>query len=57
VGVTAQVVELATAQQVQACAPSAYGSFGIVYDSRLLTYSPCGKRGIVERLEQSAATR
>ena len=51
VGVPAQVVELATAQQVQASAPSAYGVYGIVYDGRLLTYLTVGKKGIVEMLQ------
>jgi hypothetical protein len=46
-GVAAQVVELATAQQVQHSAPSAYGVFGVVYDGRLLTYRPCGKKEII----------
>ena len=51
-GVPAQVVELATAQQVQHSAPSAYGVFGIVYDGKLLTYLPIGRKGIVELLQQ-----
>jgi hypothetical protein len=48
--VPAQVVELATAQQVQRSAPSAYGAFGIVYDGKLLTYRPCGKKDVMELL-------
>ena len=51
VGVPAQVVELATAQQVQASAPSAYGVYGIVYDGRLLTYLTVGKKGLIELLQ------
>jgi L-amino acid N-acyltransferase YncA len=53
VGVPAQVVELASARDVQASAPSAYGVYGVVYDGRLLTYRPCGKRDIVELLPQT----
>jgi len=52
VGVPAQVVELATAQQAQDFAPSAYGVFGVVYDGKLLTYLPAGRKGILERLQQ-----
>jgi len=51
VGVPAQVVELATAQQVQASAPSAYGVYGIVYDGRLLTYLTVGKKSLIELLQ------
>jgi len=51
-GVPAQVVELATAREVQASAPSAYGVYGIVYDGKLLTYLPVGRKGIGELLAQ-----
>jgi len=53
VGVTGQVVEMTTAQQVQASAPSAYGVYGVVYEGRLLTYLTCGKKGIIELLGET----
>ena len=37
-GIPARVVELQSAQEVQASSPSAYGAFGIVLDGRLLSY-------------------
>jgi GNAT superfamily N-acetyltransferase len=37
-GIPARVVELQSAQQVQASSPSAYGVFGIVLDGRLWSY-------------------
>ena len=37
-GIPARVVELNTAQEVQAQSPSPYGTFGIVHDGRLLSY-------------------
>ncbi len=53
VGVAGRVVELTTARDVQASAPSAYGVYGVVHDGRLLTYLTCGKKGIIELLQQS----
>jgi L-amino acid N-acyltransferase YncA len=52
-GVSAQVVELATAKEVQAAAPSAYGVFGVVYDGKLLTYNSSGRKEILELLQQT----
>jgi len=52
-GVTGKVVELTTARDVQASAPSAYGVYGVVYDGRLLTYLTCGKKGIIELLGET----
>ncbi len=37
-GIPARVVELASAQEVQAASPSLYGTFGIVRDGRLFSY-------------------
>ena len=53
VGVAEKVVELTTARDVQASAPSAYGVYGVVYDGRLLTYLTCGKKGIIELLGET----
>ena len=52
-GVAGKVVELTTARDVQASAPSAYGVYGVVYDGRLLTYLTCGQKGITKLLGQS----
>jgi len=53
VGAAGKVVELTTARDVQASAPSAYGVYGVVYDGKLLTYLTCGKKGIIELLGET----
>jgi hypothetical protein len=50
VGVPARVVEMGSGQQVQASAPSAYGSFSIVCDGQLLSYHLQGRKDLVELL-------
>jgi hypothetical protein len=49
-----QVVELATAQQAQALAPSPYGVYNVVYNGELLTYQPyvAGGGGIAGMLDR-----
>jgi GNAT superfamily N-acetyltransferase len=49
-----QVVELASAQEVQERAPSPYGVYNVVYDGELLTYQPYVPGGILKRLDQRA---
>lgn len=49
-----QAVELTTAEQVQALAPSPYGVYNVVYDGELLTYQPYGPGGILKLLDGRA---
>jgi L-amino acid N-acyltransferase YncA len=39
-GIPAELVELKTSYQARLKSPSAYGTFGVVYDSKLLSYRP-----------------
>ena len=47
-----QVVELTTAQQVQAEAPSPYGVYDVVYGGELLTYQPFVPGGVGKLLDR-----
>jgi L-amino acid N-acyltransferase YncA len=49
-GIPAQVVELVSARQVQARAPSPYGVFSIVYDGKLLSYHYATQKDLLKML-------
>jgi ribosomal protein S18 acetylase RimI-like enzyme len=51
-GLSVQVIDLTSAQQVQVTAPSAYGVFNVVYDGKLVTYEPYHRGGILSLLDQ-----
>jgi len=49
-GIETRVVELKSAQEVQELAPSAYGTFGIVYDGALVSYYNLPRDKLLSRL-------
>jgi len=54
-GTKARMVELADAAQARQQSPSAYGSFALVLDGRLLTYHPVGQKELLEVLAAGPA--
>ena len=52
-GIPAQTVELKTSQEARTLSPSAYGTFGVVYDGQLLSYRPMGGKTLREMLGRS----
>jgi hypothetical protein len=48
-GIQQRVVEFSSSQEARELSPSAYGTMGIVYDGRLLSYHYLNK----ERLQQA----
>ena len=51
-GIGTRVVELESAREVQGLAPSAYGTFSIVYNGALLSYHYLLKKELLSRLNQ-----
>ncbi|HNS52636.1 MAG TPA: GNAT family N-acetyltransferase [Anaerolineae bacterium] len=49
-GIEARVVHLAGAAQARAQSPSAFGTFALVLDGRLLTYHPVGQKELLDVL-------
>jgi len=49
-GTKTHVVELKSAEDIRRLSPSPYGVFHIVYDGKLLSYHPIGKKDIIENL-------
>jgi hypothetical protein len=48
--IPARVIPIETPQQAQEMAPSAYGLFNVVYNGKLLSYHPIGKKDFLKRL-------
>lgn len=51
-GIECREVELKSARDVQSNAPSPYGTYGAVYDGRLLAYSPTGAEALLGRIKK-----
>lgn len=49
-GIEARIVDLADSAQARLRSPSAYGTFALVLDGRLLTYHPIGQKELLEVL-------
>jgi GNAT superfamily N-acetyltransferase len=54
-GIACRDVELKTAHDVQASAPSPYGTFAAVYDGRLLAYRPLGGRDLLKLISTASS--
>jgi len=52
-GLKTQTVELKTSREARELSPSAYGTFGVVYEGQLLSYRPMGGKTLREFLEKS----
>lgn len=50
-GIPAQAVEMKNSSEARQLSPSAYGTFGVVYDGQLLSYRPMGGRTLRQMLE------
>jgi GNAT superfamily N-acetyltransferase len=50
--IPAQTVELQTSWEARTLSPSAYGTFGVVYNGQLLSYRPMGGKTLREMLEK-----
>jgi hypothetical protein len=46
-------IELTTARQVRATAPSAFGVYNIVYNGKLLSYHPLDRKQMRKRLDEA----
>ncbi|MFZ2097366.1 MAG: GNAT family N-acetyltransferase [Anaerolineales bacterium] len=51
-GITFQSVELKTSWEARTLSPSAYGTFGVVYNGQLLSYRPIGGKTLHQLLEK-----
>lgn len=50
-GLPSQLVEMKTSREARNLSPSAYGTFGVVYNGRLLSYRPMGGKTLRQMLE------
>jgi GNAT superfamily N-acetyltransferase len=53
-GIGARVIELGSGQEARDLAPSAYGTYNVVYDGKLLTYHSVGRRDLLRLLDKNA---
>lgn len=53
-GIKSKAVELQSAKDVQASSPSPYGSFGIVYNGQLLSYTYMKKKDLLQAISDSS---
>lgn len=54
-GIESRVIEFGSAQEAQDSAPSAYGTFSIVHDGKLLSYYYLLKEQLLQRLAQPSS--
>jgi L-amino acid N-acyltransferase YncA len=52
-GLPSHTLELKTSQEARSLSPSAYGTFGVVYNGQLLSYRPMGGKTLREMLGSS----